>query len=73
MSIIYNPLFKMLIDRGMKKTDLLVPPYHLSPSTLAKLSKGQTVDGGIIERLCRELKCQPGDIMEYRPDTEEEM
>jgi DNA-binding Xre family transcriptional regulator len=53
----------------MKKTDLLKEPYSLSAATLAKLSKGQTVDGGIIERLCKHLGCQPGEVMEYIPDA----
>jgi DNA-binding Xre family transcriptional regulator len=65
MGISYIPFLKLLLDKGMKKTDLLKEPYSLSAATLAKLSKGQTVDGGIIERLCKHLGCQPGDIMEY--------
>jgi DNA-binding Xre family transcriptional regulator len=57
----------------MKKTDLLNEPFHLSPSTLAKLSKGKTVNGEIIERLCKGLNCQPGSLMEYsHNDTGEE-
>jgi DNA-binding Xre family transcriptional regulator len=68
MGISYRPLFKLLIDKSMKKTDLL-KQVPISPSTLAKLSKGQTVDGSIIARLCEHLNCQPGDIMEYVPDT----
>ncbi|MDR2662042.1 MAG: helix-turn-helix domain-containing protein [Treponema sp.] len=73
MGISYIPLFKLLLDKGMKKTDLLKEPYSLSAATLAKLSKGQTVDGGIIERLCKHLSCQPGDIMDYVNDTGEEI
>jgi DNA-binding Xre family transcriptional regulator len=52
----------------MKKTDLLTEPYGLSAATLAKLSKGQTVDGSIIARLCKGLGCQPGEIMAYVED-----
>jgi DNA-binding Xre family transcriptional regulator len=64
MGISYNPLFKLLIDRGMKKTDLC-EKVGLSLGTVAKFSKGETVDGKIIARLCEYLDCQPGDIMEY--------
>ena len=46
MGITYNPLFKLLIDRGMKKTDLC-EKVGLSLGTVAKFSKGETVDGKI--------------------------
>ena len=72
MGISYKPLWKLLIDKGLKKTDLL-DKIPISPSTLAKLSKNQTVDGKIIEKLCAYFNCQPGDIMEYVPDTGEEI
>ena len=64
MGISYNPLFKLLIDWGMKKTDLC-EAVGLSLGTVAKFSKGETVDGKIIARLCEYFDCQPGDIMEY--------
>ena len=67
MGITYNPLFKLLIDRGMKKTDLC-EKVGLSLGTIAKFSKGETVDGKIIARLCEYFDCQPGDIMEYVKD-----
>jgi DNA-binding Xre family transcriptional regulator len=67
MGITYKPLFKLLIDRGMKKTDLL-KQVPLSPSTLAKLSKNETVDGKIIEKLCGFFNCKPGDIMDYETE-----
>jgi DNA-binding Xre family transcriptional regulator len=67
MGISYNPLFKLLIDRGMKKTDLC-EQVGLSLGTVAKFSKGETVDGKIISRLCDYFDCQPGDIMEYVKD-----
>lgn len=63
MPIRYYKLFDMLNRRGMKKTDLLTLA-HISPPTLAKLAKGETVTTEIIERLCNALDCQPGDIME---------
>ena len=68
MGISYNPLFKLLIDRAMKKTDLC-EKVSLSLGTVAKFSKGETVDGKIIVRLCEYFDCQPGDIMEYVKDT----
>ena len=63
MAICYNPLWKLLIDKGLKKTDLRVMA-NISNSTLAKLGKGEYVSMKIIERLCKALDCNIGDIME---------
>ncbi|GHV89675.1 hypothetical protein AGMMS50268_01780 [Spirochaetia bacterium] len=69
MGITYKPLFKLLIDRGMNKTDLM-RAVGLSPPTLAKLSKNQPVDGKVLERICAYLDCQPGDVIEYVKDVD---
>lgn len=44
----------------------------LSQSTLQKLREGAGVSWENIQIICRLLNCQPGDIMEYEPDTKEE-
>ncbi|GHV78737.1 hypothetical protein AGMMS49944_05280 [Spirochaetia bacterium] len=67
MGISYKPLFKLLIDKGMNKTDLM-RAIGLSPPTLAKLSKNQPVDGKVLERICGYFHCQPGDVIEYVED-----
>ncbi|GHU15409.1 hypothetical protein FACS1894163_02010 [Spirochaetia bacterium] len=67
MGISYKPLFKLLIDKGLKKSDLK-DLVGISLPTLAKLSKSQPISGTTIERLCTYFKCQPGDIMEYIPE-----
>lgn len=64
MAIRYYKLFDLLNRRNMKKTDLLTLA-SITSTTLARLSKGETVNIEIIDRLCRALKCQPGDILEY--------
>lgn len=69
MSIKYYKLFDFLARREMKRTDLIELAGISSP-TLAKLSKGQTITTETIERICRALKCQPGDIMEYIDEEE---
>lgn len=56
----YNGLFAILAIKGMKKTDLL---EVISSPTLAKLSKGETVQTDVIDRLCEFLQCQPANIM----------
>ena len=67
MTIRYYKLFDTLQRRNMKKTDLLRVAGISSP-TLAKLTKGEVVTTEIIEKICKALDVQPGDIMEYVPD-----
>lgn len=62
MAIKYYKLFDMMNRRGMKKTDLY---KILSSKTVAKLTKGEYVSGEVIEKICKFMQCQPGDIMEY--------
>ena len=64
MGFSYKPLFKLLLDRNMKKTDLL-SEVGLSSATLAKLSKGEPLAGESIEKLCIFFHCQPGELVEY--------
>ena len=54
----------MLQRRELKKTDLL-SLAGISAPTLAKLSKGETVTTEVIDKICRSLGVQPGDIMEH--------
>ena len=64
MAISYNKLWKLLIDKKMNKTELR-DKVGMSSSTLAKLSKDQEVAMPVLERICKELKCDVGDIMEF--------
>ena len=68
MGLTYKPLFHLLLDRGMKGTDLTKEGIISAP-TLAKLNRGDPVDGKVILRLCEHFNCQPGDIMSYEEDT----
>lgn len=68
MSIKYYKLFDILQRRELKKTDLL-KIANISSPTLAKLSKGETVTTEVIEKVCRALDAQPGEIMEYLDDN----
>lgn len=63
----YKKLWKLLIDKGLKKTDLL-DMAQISPPTLAKLSKGENITTDVLERICAALDVQPGDIMERVTD-----
>lgn len=66
--ISYKPLSKVLIDKDLKKRDL-IQMADLSKATLTKLSKNEHVSMDVIERLCVALECQPGDIIEYVPSN----
>lgn len=63
MAISYKKLWKLLIDRGMKKTDL-VKVAGISSSTLAKLGKDENVNFDTLNRICVALECDIGDVME---------
>lgn len=57
MSVIsYNNLFKVLIDKGIKKTEL-AQMANISQTTLAKLSKNQYVSMNVLVRICISLEC----------------
>ncbi len=64
MAISYNNLWKLLIDKGLNKTKLR-DITHMSSSTMAKLSDNQVVALPVLEKICAELKCNIGDIMEF--------
>jgi len=67
MGVSYNKLFKLLIDKNMKKGDLC-EASGVSPSSLAKLRNGENVNTDILVRICKTLHCEPGDIMELSHD-----
>lgn len=64
MAVSYNGLWKLLIDKDMKKTDL-VNKLGISSSTIAKMTRGEKVSLTILERICDELDCDFGDIISY--------
>lgn len=63
MSISYNRLWKILIDKGMTKTQLR-EKANISTVTLAKLGKNETVSMDILLRICKELDCEFDEIVE---------
>lgn len=64
MPFSYNKLWKLLIDKNMRKIDLR-DAVGFTPATLAKLGKNQSVSMDILERICAQLDCDVGDIVEY--------
>ncbi len=69
MAIYYYRLLDLLNRRNMKKKDLL---EILSPATISKLSNNKTVTTDTIDKLCKYLKCNPEDILEFKDDEEEQ-
>lgn len=63
----YNPLRHLLINRGMKMTDLR-RAIGASSSTFAKLQRGEYIALSVLERICAVLECGPGDVIEFVPD-----
>lgn len=68
MPVSYKKLWKLLIDKDLKKTDLRTVA-GLSTSTLAKLGKNESVSTDVLVRICRALDCDIGDIMEILPEA----
>ena len=67
MKMSYNKLWKLLIDKKMKKSDLR-KNAKISSSTLAKLTNDENVTTYVLVKICNELKCDVSDIMEFVPD-----
>lgn len=67
MAIRYYKLFDYLNRHDMKKGDLK-NIAGLSSATISKLSSGGNIEVETIDRICKGLGLQPGDIMEYIPD-----
>ena len=67
MKMSYNKLWKLLIDKKMKKSDLR-KDAKISSSTLAKLTNDENVTTDVLVRICNELKCDVSDIMEFVSD-----
>ena len=63
MSVSYKKLWKVLIDKDMKKMDL-AEQAKISGNTIAKMSKGENVTTDILVKICSTLKCNIEDIME---------
>lgn len=59
----YNKLWKLLIDRGMRREDLRIET-NLSSGTIAKLSKDENVTVDVLLRICDTLDCDIEDILE---------
>mgnify|MGYP003315652031 CR=1 FL=1 len=71
MSVSYKKLWKLLIDKDMNKADLR-RATGLSSFTVAKMTRGENVSTGILMRVCEVLKCDIGDVAEFKLDDNKE-
>ena len=67
MALCYKKLWKLLIDLDMTRADLR-EATGVSPATFAKMSKGEPVGVGILDRICESMHCNIGDIVDHVPN-----
>jgi len=71
MAISYNRLWKLLVDKKMSKADLR-KTVDMSPQTLTKMRRDEPITLSTLERICRVLHADFGDIVEYILDAKED-
>lgn len=69
MSVSYKKLWKLLIDRDMRKKDL-AEKANISSYTLSKLNRGDNVNTDTLVKICKALDCQIEDIVEIISEGE---
>lgn len=68
MAVSYKKLWKILIDKDMKKKDLCAAA-GISHASMAKLGKNENVTTDVLVKICTALQCDIGDIMEVTQDV----
>ena len=69
MALSYNKLWKLLIDKNLKKSELH-ELTGVSQSTIAKLAKGENVNTDVLEKICNALNCEISDIVERKKEDD---
>ena len=69
MPVCYNNLWKILIDKGMSKTDL-IRASKITTNEMAKLGKNEDVRVEVLVKICKTLHCTLDDIVEILPDEQ---
>lgn len=67
MAFSYKKLWKLRIDCDMTRADLRAA-IGVSPTTLAKISKGEAIGANVLERICETMQCNVGEVMDYVPE-----
>ena len=71
MAISYNKLWKLLVDKKMSKADLR-KAAGIAPNTMTRLRRDEEVTLAVLNKICKTLDVDIGDIMEFLPDAEDE-
>ena len=71
MAISYNGLWKLLIDKNLKKTDL-IEGIGISSSTLAKMGRGEEVSLNVLSKICDKYDCDYGNLISYEKNINKE-
>ncbi|AXU51365.1 helix-turn-helix domain-containing protein [Clostridioides difficile] len=71
MKFNYNGLWKLLIDKNMKKKDL-IDKTGISPTTISKMVRGDAVSLSVIGKICEELGADVGDVICIDNNVEED-
>ncbi len=71
MAVSYNKLWKLLIDKKMKKIELM-EAAGIGTTTLSKLGKDQFVSMDVLVKICKVLDCNIGDIVDIANDDDKE-
>lgn len=71
MEVSYKKLWKILIDKDMKKKDLQAAA-GISWASVTKLSKNETVSMDVLMKICKALECNIGDVVDLIPLVDED-
>ncbi len=72
LSVSYNKLWKLLVDKKMSKADLR-RAVEISPNTMTKLRRDEEVSMSVLKRICEYLECNIGDICDFIPASKSEV
>ena len=70
MAISYNKLWKLLVDKKMSKADLR-KAAGIAPNTMTRLRRDEEVTLAVLNKICKTLEVDIGDIMEFLKDPED--
>lgn len=72
LTVSYNRLWKLLVDKKMSKADLR-RAAEISPNTMTKLRRDEEVSMTVLKRICEYLECNIGDICDFIPASKSEV
>ena len=72
LTVSYNKLWKLLVDKKMSKADLR-RAAEISPNTMTKLRRDEEVFMTVLKRICEYLECNIGDICDFIPASKSEV